>query len=90
MKKLSLFDAIKEAKMLDNGLDADEAKLLASKLNLDFNKEKFSFSDWLDGVNHEIEHKETVKESPSTIAKIALDHLKEDPMYYRKLKKIES
>lgn len=89
MKINSLKKFFKEAKMIDDGIDKHEAKLLARKLKLDFNKEKFSFADWIDGINHELEHKETVHESPGTIAKIALDHLKEDPQYYKKLAKIE-
>jgi hypothetical protein len=89
-KRLSLVKFIKEAKMIDDGFSEKEARLLAKKLNLDLDKERFSFADWVDGTNHEIEHEQTVNGSPSTIAKIALDHLKEDPDYYKKLAKIES
>lgn len=88
-KKLSLLDFIKETKMIDNGFDKEEAIILAKKLNLNLDKQKFSIDDWIDGINHEIEHGKTVNDSPSTIAKIVLDHLKEDPQYYIKLAKIE-
>lgn len=76
--------------MVDNGFSEKEALLLAKKLNINFKKEKFALEDWIDGTNHEIEHKDTVHSSPGTIAKIALDHLKEDPDYYKKLSKIEN
>ncbi len=41
------------------------------------------------GILSESEHKDTVGNSPSIFAGIALDHLKEDPKYYTKLKKME-
>lgn len=88
--KLSIVKFLKEMKMIDNGFDEKEALQLSKKLGLDFSKEKFKLSDWIDGINHEIEHSETVHDSPGTIAKIALDHLKEDPDYYTKLKKVEA
>lgn len=90
MKILSIKKLFKETKMIDNGLDSREAKILAKRLNIDFSKEKFSFSEWLDGINHELEHKDTVNDSPGTVANIALDHLREDPEYYTKLSKIEN
>lgn len=42
------------------------------------------------GILSESEHKDTVGNNPSIFAGIALDHLKEDPKYYTKLKKMES
>lgn len=71
------------------GLSESEAKQLASHLKLDFDKVDFSFSEFLDGINHEIEHSDVVKRDPVKISKIALDHLKEDPKYYTKLEKVE-
>lgn len=41
------------------------------------------------GILTESEHKPTVGNSPNIYANIALDHLKEDPNYYKKLTKME-
>lgn len=89
MKKLSLL-RIFESHMIDGGISPQEAQKIAAKLNLDFNKERFGFEEFLDGANHEIEHKKEVNSSPTKIAQIALDHLREDPDYYKKLATIES
>lgn len=88
--KLKLKSVYQETKIMDNGFDKKEAVMMAKKLNINFNKEKFGLIDWIDGINHEIEHKKTVKDSPLSVSKIALDHLREDPEYYKKLKSIES
>jgi flagellar hook-associated protein FlgK len=84
--KLSL-KSILESHIIDNGISKHEGILIANNLNINFNNEKFSFDDFLQGANHEIEHKKEVNSSPSKIAQIALDHLKEDPLYYKKLNK---
>ena len=39
------------------------------------------------GFYEELEHSATVEDDPVSIARIALDHLSEDPEYYTKLKK---
>jgi len=41
------------------------------------------------GYHVEKEHIKTVGGKKTTIARIALDHLDEDPNYYRKLAKVE-
>jgi len=46
----------------------------------DFNK-----ADLKDGISHEMEH----TDDPKLAREIAMDHLSEDPLYYKKLKKIE-
>jgi hypothetical protein len=45
---------------------------------------------WVEGCDHEMEHYDTVEGNPVTIAKIALDHLREMPDYYKKLKRMEA
>lgn len=41
------------------------------------------------GMKVEMEHAKTVNCDMVTIARIALDHIEEDPMYYKKLAKME-
>lgn len=81
---------LSESHVISGGISSDEAKKLAVELDLNFNTEDFDFSDFLKGANHEIEHAKTVDKSPSTIARIAVDHLREDSKYYDKLMKIEA
>lgn len=87
-----LFNQIFESHepVISGGISSDEAKKLAVELELNFNTEDFDFSDFLKGANHEIEHADTVNKSPSTIARIAVDHLREDSKYYDKLTKMEA
>lgn len=90
MTKLNLTRILKEAEhIIDNGISEQEAKMLVDKMGIDLSSEDFSHKDFMDGINHETEHAKTVDNSPSTIVKIALDHLREDPLYYQKLSKIE-
>lgn len=90
MKLKKLTQILKEAEhVIDNGISEEEAKKLVKKMGLDLSSEAFSHKDFMDGINHETEHAETVGNSPSTVVKIALDHLREDPLYYQKLSKIE-
>jgi hypothetical protein len=56
-------------------------------LGVDF--EKIDVRQWVIGCQHETEHSETVKGNKIIIARIAWDHLKEDPDYYKKLKAVE-
>lgn len=72
----------------DDGFSKEESKRAANSLDIDFSKEKFSFENFHDGINHEREHA-SVSKAASTLGQVALDHLKEDPKYYEKLKKIE-
>jgi hypothetical protein len=67
----------------------DHIAKLAKKANLDISK--FSKKEIIDGFRTEQEHDtndsiDVVKE-PVTALKIALAHLREDPNYYKKLKK---
>jgi hypothetical protein len=78
-----------ESHIIDGGIDKREGEHLAKKIHLNPKREKFGLKDFFSGANHEIEHSKTVKNSPTTIAKIAVDHLEEDPNYYEKLEKIE-
>jgi hypothetical protein len=47
-------------------------------------------NEWVKGCDHELEHWETVGGNPLTIARIALDHLSENPKYYQMLEKVEN
>lgn len=67
-------------------INNDEALWIAEKLGVNF--DKFSFQDWVIGLNIELEHG---KVNPTTnvtddelekTAKIALAHLNEFPDYY--------
>lgn len=90
--KLSLIleKIIKEYKedshVIDDGISEQELINLIKTMNIDFNIEEFSFHDLIDGANHEIEHKKEVNSSPSKIVNIAIDHLRENPNYYKLLK----
>ena len=66
-------------------VDASEIKELGNKLGVDW--DNINPDEFVAGVNEEMEHIDTVG-SVETVAQIALDHLKEDPAYYTKLKGI--
>lgn len=59
------------------------------RLTIDWSKERFSREDLEIGVAVEHEHAKTVHGDEATMVGIALDHLREDPDYYRKLEKVE-
>lgn len=67
--------------------DINEAKLLGTRLGLDF--KTYSIEQFLEGLNHELEHSDITSGDPDLTAKIAIKHLEEDPQYYIKLSKIE-
>lgn len=67
---------------------ADEWLSIGAELGIDF--ETIARAAWIEGCEHEMEHAATVDGDKLTIAKIALDHLREDAEYYRKLRNIES
>lgn len=71
--------------VIDDGISENELANLIHQLGIDFEEEQFSFDDLIDGANHEIEHKKEVDSSPSKIVQIAIDHLRENPKYYRLL-----
>lgn len=61
---------------------------LGQRLGVDF--ETIPPAEWVEGCEHEAgEHLQTVNGDAATIARIALDHLNEDPRYYEKLRSIE-
>lgn len=70
---------------------ADEAKEIAVKLGIDFEKADFSLVDFTNGMNVELEHglcdSETnvTNDDPLMTGKIALAHLKEFGDYYVRL-----
>lgn len=72
-----------------------EAKEIASRLKIEFSKEKFNFDEFLMGVNVELEHgtrypiANVTENDPILTGKIALAHLLEFPDYYTRLKVLE-
>jgi hypothetical protein len=73
----------------------EEAAVIAKKLGIDFNKEKFNIEDFKNGLNVELEHglrdtkTNVTNDDPILTGKIALAHLNEFPDYYVRLKKLE-
>ncbi len=68
---------------------ADCWRELGEKLGVDFSR--ISPDEWVEGCEHEAgEHLQTVNGDAATVARIALDHLKEDPRYYEKLRTLEA
>lgn len=67
---------------------ADAWLAIGAELGVDF--DIIARDAWIEGCEHEMEHAATVDGDKITIAKIALDHLREDAEYYRKLRNIES
>lgn len=68
---------------------------LAEKIGVDWNKSKFSPATLHEGYKVELEHGKRDKQTnvtnsdPLKTLKIALKHLKETPVYYERLKKVE-
>lgn len=60
---------------------------IVEKLGVDLNE--VDINELSEGIKVEAEHSDTVGDDPLIHAKIALDHLKELPDYYTKLKEIE-
>lgn len=75
-----------EVNIMD-GVSDDEVKALAAKLGVDL--QKIPFDQFKEGVAHEREHAEVTHGDAADTARIALDHLKEDPLYYRKIAELE-
>ena len=63
-------------------------KQMGDKIGVDWSK--IDIEQLKQGIKIEQEHGDTVKNDPETIAKIAIDHLKEFPDYYTRLSKIEN
>ena len=66
----------------------EEAANAAKRLKVDFEKRKFTLAAFQRGMNVEREHGD-VSHAATTIGKIALAHLHEDPKYYEKLARME-
>jgi hypothetical protein len=62
----------------------EQAKEIGDRLGVDW--DTIDLNEFTEGLGEEHEHAETVENDLDTMARIALDHLKEDPQYYTKLK----
>jgi hypothetical protein len=66
----------------------EQAKELAGKLKVDFEKAGFTPEEFLEGLHIELEHglvdpdTNVTDDNPLTTAKIVMAHLNENPMYY--------
>lgn len=66
----------------------DEARVIAEKLGIDFDKAGFTPEEYLEGMNIELEHglvdphTNVTDDDPLTTGKIALAHLNEVATYY--------
>lgn len=63
------------------------ARETAIALGVDFDKERFPLSALMEGMNVEREHFDVTHCDPILSARIALSHLRENPRYYKLLKK---
>lgn len=81
-------EEVEKSASTHGGFTSSEAKYIAEKLGIDFDKHDFSFNEFVHGVNEEIEHSDVVKKDPLKIGRIALEHLKEDKHYYTKLSRV--
>lgn len=64
-----------------------EAKLLAQFFNINLNV--VPLSEWKEGLNAELEHKNVTGGDLITTAQIVIAHLEEFPDYYKRLNKME-
>ena len=64
-----------------------QAEKLGNFFNINF--DVIHFEEWKTGLNIELEHSNITKNNLKLTAKIAIAHLKEDPRYYKYLKKQE-
>lgn len=71
------------------GMDTLSADWVRLGNRLGVNFVDIAVAEWIKGCDHELEHWKTVNGNPIIIARIALDHLREDPRYYQKLEKME-
>jgi hypothetical protein len=78
-----------KAKMAEGGFTTEEASRVASLMDLDLDKQKFTLDEWTMGLNEELEHKDVTQAGAVMTGKITLAHLQENPQYYTKLKKME-
>lgn len=67
-----------------------DARALGEKLGVNF--DEVDFAQFVQGLNTELEHKETIEEGgdlDTQVANTVLDHLGEEASYYTKLKQVE-
>ena len=83
----SNFNMLK-SNLLSKAVTIDEVKKLGDAIGLSW--KKYDIEQFRQGVSAEREHLDTVGNSMETIAKIAQDHMDEDPQYYMKLKAVEA
>ena len=69
-------------------ISVSEARQVGTRLHVNF--DKIDAHELQKGIEVEWEHRKTVGNKLETIAKIALDHLKERKDYYSRLKIVES
>jgi hypothetical protein len=67
---------------------AEQSRLAYANL-LGWSKHRISLADFRAGLDIEREHGSITQCDPIMTGKIALDHLKEDPLYYQKLARVE-
>lgn len=70
-----------------DGVSRTEAVALGKRVGVNF--KDIPLEQFQQGIKVEKEHANTVNRDTITIARIARDHLMEDPNYYTKLKKVE-
>ncbi len=72
---------------VSDGVSELEARRLAERLRVDLKAIKLE--EWRRGIEHEREHSDVVGNDPVKTARIALAHLREDPLYYTGLARME-
>jgi len=68
------------------GLTQAQVAMIGRHVGVDFRT--VPFAQFRRGLSVEMEHAHTVQYNMYTVARIALDHLREDPYYYRKLARV--
>ena len=64
-----------------------EAKAIGDKLKVNWNR--FNLEQFRMGLEVEWEHRKVLRRKMSLVGKVVLDHLRELPDYYTRLKKME-
>ena len=96
MKQKSLYFQALRGNPEQKPFTLEEAKEIATTLNINFAKEKFDLNQFWMGLNVELEHgtkfpqTNVTENDPILTGKIALAHLLEFPDYYDRLKKLET
>lgn len=85
----SIGKAVKQPKF-----SKEDAKAIGNMIGINWKTSKFPVNEFLSGLSEELEHgsknpqTDITEDCPIATGKIALAHLKEDPKYYQKLKKL--